>query len=375
MWAMMQGVAMLLQNRYQRQRLYTRIALGKLLLAAQPSFPFLCVCILCLPLHTFIERRYSTSTSKAHSPSIQYEKAGRETQAPLRSRRPLSGQHIRGGSTGEVSDSSTRTNKTAQNLVTCIYQAQILGRPHTINMTWSRTLMGQGLSMGIDGFSNQCLCKVEIKPWLFSKRKGSKSLVVENNKIHVFWDLSAAKFGPGPEPLEGFFVAVVSDLEMVLLLGDLTKEAYRRTNARPPPSNAALIARKEHIHGKKVYSTKARFCDNGHSHDVAIECDTVGLNEPYLEIHINKKRVLQIKRLSWKFRGNQTILVDGLPVEVFWDVHSWLFGPPTGNAVFMFQTCLSGEKMLPLSAPQALGESQLQETAGFSLVLYAWKNE
>ncbi|XP_043806225.1 transmembrane protein 120 homolog isoform X1 [Manihot esculenta] len=28
-WAMMQGVSMLLQNRYQRQRLYTRIALGK----------------------------------------------------------------------------------------------------------------------------------------------------------------------------------------------------------------------------------------------------------------------------------------------------------------------------------------------------------
>ncbi|MBA0564010.1 hypothetical protein Golob_008969 [Gossypium lobatum] len=28
-WAMMLGVAMLLQNRYQRQRLYTRIALGK----------------------------------------------------------------------------------------------------------------------------------------------------------------------------------------------------------------------------------------------------------------------------------------------------------------------------------------------------------
>lgn len=28
-WAVMQGVAMILQNRYQRQRLYTRIALGK----------------------------------------------------------------------------------------------------------------------------------------------------------------------------------------------------------------------------------------------------------------------------------------------------------------------------------------------------------
>eukprot|EP00246_Nothoceros_aenigmaticus_P014079 TRINITY_DN5184_c0_g3_i3.p1 TRINITY_DN5184_c0_g3~~TRINITY_DN5184_c0_g3_i3.p1 ORF type:complete len:157 (-),score=18.13 TRINITY_DN5184_c0_g3_i3:535-1005(-) len=28
-WAVMQGIAMLLQNRYQRRRLYTRIALGK----------------------------------------------------------------------------------------------------------------------------------------------------------------------------------------------------------------------------------------------------------------------------------------------------------------------------------------------------------
>lgn len=31
-WAVMQGFAMLLQNRYQRQRLYTRIALGKVVL-------------------------------------------------------------------------------------------------------------------------------------------------------------------------------------------------------------------------------------------------------------------------------------------------------------------------------------------------------
>jgi hypothetical protein len=28
-WAVMQGVVMLLQNRYQRRRMYTRIALGK----------------------------------------------------------------------------------------------------------------------------------------------------------------------------------------------------------------------------------------------------------------------------------------------------------------------------------------------------------
>ncbi|OMO86792.1 TMPIT-like protein [Corchorus olitorius] len=38
-WAMMQGVAMLLQNRYQRQRLYTRIALGKHVTTSYPVVP------------------------------------------------------------------------------------------------------------------------------------------------------------------------------------------------------------------------------------------------------------------------------------------------------------------------------------------------
>uniref|UniRef100_A0A7N2LZH4 Reverse transcriptase n=1 Tax=Quercus lobata TaxID=97700 RepID=A0A7N2LZH4_QUELO len=43
-------------------------------------------------------------------------------------------------------------------------------------------------------------------------------------------------------------------------------------------------------------------------------------------------------RLKWKFRGNHTIVVDGLPVEVLWDVHY-------GQYSFMFQTCLSAEKL------------------------------
>ncbi|RRT38906.1 hypothetical protein B296_00054095 [Ensete ventricosum] len=274
-------------------------------------------------------------------------------------------------------ESSSGAGKTAQNLVTCLYQAQLLGRRRVINVTWSKNLMGQGLSVGIDDLGNQCPpCRVEIKPpWLFSKRKGSRTLDMEGSKIDIFWDLSAAKFGPGPAPLEGFYVALVFDHQMVLLLGNLIKEAYQRTNARRPPSTAVFVAKTEHIYGKKLYSTKAQFCDDGQFHDVAIECDTVGLNDPCLEICIDKKRVMQIKRLAWKFRGNQTILVDGLPVEVFWDVHSWLFGSPTGNAVFMFQTCLSAEKLLSWSTTsQVLREPHLQGL-GFSLILHAWKIE
>ncbi|RWR77710.1 hypothetical protein CKAN_00621100 [Cinnamomum micranthum f. kanehirae] len=285
----------------------------------------------------------------------------------------------------QVADSSSGASRTTQNLVTCVYRSRLCGHPCLITITWSKNLMGQGLSVGIDDSSNQSLCKVEIKPWLFSKRKGSKNLEVDGSKIDIFWDFSSAKFGSGPEPLEGFYLAVVFDQEMALLLGDLSKEAYRKTNASPPPSNASFISKREHIFGKRVYSTKAQFWDNGHVHDISIECEGAGLKDPCLLIRIDKKPVMQVKRLMWKFRGNQTILVDGLPVEVFWDVHNWLFSATVGSAVFMFQTRLSAEKLwssshisdpyvLPWSSSQITRETQLQGL-GFSLILYAWKNE
>uniref|UniRef100_A0A0A9DDZ3 DUF868 domain-containing protein n=1 Tax=Arundo donax TaxID=35708 RepID=A0A0A9DDZ3_ARUDO len=275
----------------------------------------------------------------------------------------------------DASSSSSSAGKgAAQNLVTCLYQTQFSGRPCVISVTWSKSLMGQGLSIGVDDLSSQCLCKADIKPWLFSKKKGSKSLDVEDGKIEIFWDLSGAKFGAGPEPLEGFYVAVVFDLELVLLLGDMKKDAYRKTGANRSMLNAVFMARREHIYGKKIYSTKAQFCDNGQLHDIIIECDTVGLKDPCLEIRVDKKPVMQVKRLAWKFRGNQTILVDGMPVEVFWDVHSWLFGSTASNAVFMFQTCQAPEKSMPWSYSQIFRDSQLQGL-GFSLILHAWKVE
>ncbi|XP_042491478.1 uncharacterized protein LOC122071226 isoform X2 [Macadamia integrifolia] len=273
----------------------------------------------------------------------------------------------------QVADSSSSTSKAAQNMVTCVYQGRLRGRSCLITIIWSKNLMGQGLSVGIDDSSNHCLCKVDIKPWLFSKRKGCKSLEADSSQIDIYWDLSSAKFGSGPEPLEGFYVAVVVDRETLLLLGDLSKEAYKKTNSAPVLSNAIFVAKREHISGKRFYGTKAQFCDNGQIHNVTIECDTGGLSDPCLLIRIDSKTVMQVKRLTWKFRGNQTILVDGLPVEVFWDVHNWLFGTAIGNAVFMFQTCLSAEKLwagfshtttdptiLPLSCSQRLKDSQRQ---------------
>ncbi|GAU23372.1 hypothetical protein TSUD_334190 [Trifolium subterraneum] len=216
------------------------------------------------------------------------------------------------------------------------------------SISWTKNLMGQGLSVGIDEL----------------------------------------------EPLEGYYLVVLFNKKIVLLLGDLKKEACKKIDSDNSYNNvvgvynsdAIFIAKREHIFGKKFYCAKAQFCDKGKVHDVRIECDVlVGTNEPCLVIRIDSKIMMQVKQLKWKFRGNQTILVDGFPVEVFWDVHNWLFGNATGNAVFMFQTCVSADKLwsgqsvsdpslLTWAYSQQFRDSQLQGL-GFSLILYAWKNE
>ncbi|GAB2277567.1 hypothetical protein Dimus_012277 [Dionaea muscipula] len=286
----------------------------------------------------------------------------------------------------QIADSSSSNgNRSAQNLVTCVYQCRLRGRSCLITLAWSKNLMGQGLGVGIDDSSNQSLCKVEIKPWLFSKKKGSKTIELDDlSNIDVYWDLSAAKFGSGPEPLEGFYFAIVSNRQIILLLGDSKKEAIKKTNSVPAPSNAVFVAKREHIFGKKVFYTKVPFCDNGQLHDLMIECDTT--NDPCLILRINKKNVMQVKCLQWKFRGNHTILVDGLPVQVFWDVYNWLFGTSLGSAVFMFKTTtslsISSEKSQPVTDLDALNWSHSQRFPdprshhlGFSLFLYAWKQD
>ncbi|XP_047311151.1 uncharacterized protein LOC124914608 [Impatiens glandulifera] len=290
------------------------------------------------------------------------------------------------------------SNKTGHNLVTNVYQCE-LGRHHHscfITIGWSKNLIGQGFSVGIDDTkTDQCLCKIDINPWLFSKRKGSKTLEAYSTKIDIYWDLSSAKFiGSSPEPFEGFYVAIATDQQMILLLGDMPpKEAFKKTSptttnyAYPPPTTLPF-AKREHIYGKKNFSTKVRFCSsiNGYLHDLAVECDTSGfVSDPCLVIRVDSKIVMQVKRLQWKFRGNHTILVDGLEVEVLWDVHNWLSGSSSnGNAVFMFKTIVSAEKQqwtsreLVLSDQdsswsQRILDTRSQQNQGFSLILYAWK--
>ncbi|KAL3507899.1 hypothetical protein ACH5RR_033281 [Cinchona calisaya] len=295
----------------------------------------------------------------------------------------------------QVVDASCSSNvggvsKGSQNMVTCIHRCKLLGKSCLITIIWSKNLMGHCLSIEIeDLLSHNSLCKVDVRPSLFSKRKGSKCLEVYSCRIDLYWDLSLAKFGSGPEPLEGYYLALMCKGQMVLVIGDLKKEAFKKTNAITPTlSTPIFISKREHLFGKRIYRTKAQFCDNGQIHDLKIECCTNGIDDdPCLMVCIDRKTVMQVKHLQWKFRGNYTILVDGLPVEVFWDVYNWLFGNSGfGNAVFVFRSCLSAEKLWatqtlsddpcipPWPSSASLGDPKLPGF-GFSLVLYVWKNE
>ncbi|KAG6420132.1 hypothetical protein SASPL_116651 [Salvia splendens] len=285
----------------------------------------------------------------------------------------------------DASCSSVAVSKASQNSVTCMYRCRLFDKSCLISIVWNKNLMGQCLSVEIDDTSHQFICKMDVKPSLFSKRRGSKCLELNSCQIEVFWDLSVAKFGSGPEPLESYYVGVVCRGEMVLLIGDLAEEAFKKTGATSSVSNAMLVAKREHIAGKRVFGTMVRFCDKGPVHDLKIECNTRGSDDPFLVIRVDAKTVMQVQHLRWKFRGNCTILVDEMPVEVFWDVHSWLFGSGVGSGVFMFHSSLSAEKLWSspsVSDPSACSWScsgsfkeSKSKSLGFSLVLYAWKSE
>ncbi|CAN1164899.1 hypothetical protein LINPERPRIM_LOCUS33450 [Linum perenne] len=244
------------------------------------------------------------------------------------------------------------------NLTTCFYQTQV----GVFSLTWSRTFLSHSLHLHLlpidqHTTNNNNTCSplslshpfpphqsaisfhLQINPFLFWKKHGSKTLTNPDATPgpHIFWDLSRAKFSSsGPEPQSGFYIAVVVNREIVLLVGDLTKEACGKTKSiRPRERIQSMVLRREQVFGNKVYTTKARF--GGGNRHISIDCSVGG--DARLSFSVDNKKVLQIKRLKWKFRGNERIEVDGIPIQISWDVYNWLFedGGGDAHAVFMFR--------------------------------------
>ncbi|OWM73868.1 uncharacterized protein LOC116187650 [Punica granatum] len=281
------------------------------------------------------------------------------------------------------------TVKTAQSTVTLAYQANIAGFWHNVTVVWCKNLMNHSLCITIDSLEGNFhyTCKVDLKPWHFWSKKGYKSFEVESNRVDVYWDLRSAKFSSSPEPCSDYYVALVSEEEVVLLLGDYKKKAYKRTKSRPALVDAILFYKKENVFGKKSFSTRARFDERTKEHEIIVEGTTSGPRDPEMWISVDGIVLIHVRNLHWKFRGNQTVMVNKLPVQVFWDVHDWLFkSPGTGHGLFIFKPgqadCESdrdgssrGENSDNSTGSRYYPAQTGFPTAEFCLFLYAWKIE
>lgn len=92
--------------------------------------------------------------------------------------------------------------------------------------------------------------------------------------------------------------------------------------------------------GRRNYTSRAQFL--GSKHEIGIEC-----SGGTLKVKVDGEISLIVKRLAWKFRGNEKIFVGGIEVEFFWDVFNWVDnnnggdsngnGNGHGHGTFVFQ--------------------------------------
>ncbi|GFY94791.1 hypothetical protein Acr_10g0001760 [Actinidia rufa] len=320
------------------------------------------------------------------------------------------------------SNSTTPQNQMPQNLTTCIYQTQICNSQTHLTLTWSKTLFSHSLTIHAPDFFSITL---SLYPSTFSlfrtPQKGSKSIYLTHHhyrKIKLYWDFTRAEFTRNSaKPDSAFYIAVVCNSRLEFFAGDLQDELTRRAGLVGSRylAESTLLARREHVFGRGNYVTRPEFM--GSKHEIEIEC-----GGGVLRVKVDGAIVLLVKRLGWKFRGNERIVVGGLEVVFYWDVFNWVnnsCGPKKsgGLGVFVFQVgdggttwpemvgpekrlmrkSLSAAGLLPPTSPSSCSVLQWAEESGseggrssssssirscgsssgggFSLLLYAWRNE
>ncbi|KAG9150588.1 hypothetical protein Leryth_008066 [Lithospermum erythrorhizon] len=287
------------------------------------------------------------------------------------------------------SNEASAITRSGQSLILSIYEANINGHHSTITISWYKTFLLHGFSVSIVGAEggNQNCCEVELKPGLFRRKQGQKYITKNGETIGVAWDLTGAKFDGQTEPQSDFYVAIVCDAEVILLVGDQKKHAYRRTGCRPSLQDPVFIAKREHVFGKKKFATLFKFHQDGHFHEITIECtnsvrhESNDVHDQEMAIRIDGELYVLVKHLQWNFRGNSLINVDNARVELCWDVHNWLFGTGLRNAVFVFKSaplCISAlqecSPSLSLSSEYTKEEGyDANGVSGLCLSVYAWR--
>ncbi|WCJ32565.1 hypothetical protein M5689_013982 [Euphorbia peplus] len=289
------------------------------------------------------------------------------------------------------------SSKVPNSCVTLIYEAKVAESFRNVSVTWNKCLINYSLTITVESpfKENHSTCKIDLKAWQFWGKKGLKSFPVGEKRVDVFWDFRQAKFSNNPEPSSDYYVALVQEDEVVLVVGDMKKEAYKRTKKRPALEEAYLLCKKEYIYGKKVFSTKAILVNSNSNsgdgsmskkeYEIVIEL-SCGIGEPELSISIDSYEVIHVMNLNWRFRGNENVKMRNNKgeeeVQVYWDVHDWLFGKNagmgmgtgTGNGLFIFKAMEKWRFDEQHRTGLWFDQSPLDcSPPSFFHVIYAWK--
>lgn len=269
-----------------------------------------------------------------------------------------------------------------QNAVTYVYQAKLAELCCNVTAIWCKNLTNHSLSITVakPRQESDYICKIDVNSSQLWGKKGLKSFVIDGRRVDVYWDFRHAKFSSNPEPCSQYYVALVSKAEVVLLLGDLMTDAYKRTRSKPALEVAKLMYKKENVLGKRLFWTRAMLEVGKEEHDIVIETSLSGPNDPEMWITVDGTVEIRIMNLNWRFRGNESVMLNGFAVEIFWDVHDWLFSDEgTGQGLFIFKPSRldwesnhsdPGSRNSQYDSPK-----ESSSTTEFCHFLYAWKTE
>ncbi|KAG6482058.1 hypothetical protein ZIOFF_058685 [Zingiber officinale] len=134
-----------------------------------------------------------------------------------------------------------------------------------------------------------------------------------------------------PEPKSFFFPSshtIFSRLRWIFLRDGVIDEGYNKTKVQQSPTCRALVSRLEHAvmceysGGRRSYRTRAWIGDRYHEISIELWAKEKG-KEMWMSVEIDDKRLLFMRRLRWKFRGNERSELDGGWVHFSWDLHNW----------------------------------------------------
>lgn len=273
-----------------------------------------------------------------------------------------------------------------QHSVIFVYQTKVAESYRSVTVAWCKNPTEHSLSMSLEknpSEANKYTCNIDLESGQSWGKKGLKSFDIEGARVDIFWDFRRAIFSTGPQPCSCYYVALIYKKEVLLLLGDLANDAYKRTKSKPSSEEATLLCKKENMCGKKVFCTRAMLEEGKREHDVVIETSLSGPNDPEMWISIDGMLVSRIMNLNWRFRGNEIVMVNNLPVQIFWDVHDWLFNDlGLGRGLFIFKPGFfepisdHNGRECPERSEDSSRDDLVKEsssTRGYCHFLYAWR--